>query len=417
MNLSNDQKIAFDYITKQRVGSVLVTGHAGCGKTFLAVEIIKSFLEKGGKVICLSPTHQAKLQFSQSLPSSIKVMTVASFLKVKPVKDEASGIMEFTQGYIGKEDIGQYNLIIVDECSMIGEEDLKELVKLNSRSLIVFTGDFNQLSPVKKKDGSEIFNSMKRFNLTEQHRNAGEVLKLCDTLRNRVVYPKENKEGITVHDTSAEFLMSMIENIKKNPNPYNISYLAFTNKAVREVRNFIHSELYGSDPYVVGQYLRLESRTEVGNRSEIVEILEVEPFTKRLFDEEVQFYSLKVENVFDGVRGRIDVASYEDQDAIEVKVQHLQQESYELWNKSKQNPKDLKKKEEWKAVREELNQVDTLTMVSSPFALTVHKSQGRSIPTVYLDTKNISAYGRDMKLKLMYVGASRTKDNLHTIRV
>lgn len=420
MTLSKDQQETYDYVVGRKNGLILIKGHAGCGKTYLAIQIIKNFLDRDKRVIALSPTHQAKLQFSQSLASNVKTSTISSFLKSKASRNPITGVLEFTQGKITESDGKSYELIVVDECSMIGEEDLKELIKLKSNALIVFLGDFHQLSPVKKKDGSEIYKVMKTFELTEQHRNSGNVLKLCDQLRTKLVYPKENCDGITVYDDTVDFLASLVDTIKEYPNPYNISYLAFTNKAVKDVRNFLHAELYGKEAYVPGQHLRLESRTEIGNRSEVVEIIEVEKFEGSLFGQRIEFYCLDVINVFSDVRGKITVISYDDQDIVEETLSHFHQESFALYQKFKNNPKDVKSKDAWKDIKEKIQEVDDkITLVSSPFALTVHKSQGRSIPIVFLDTRNIDRYGRDYdtKLKLMYVGASRTKDNLNVIRV
>lgn len=417
MELSKDQQKAYDAICAIRTGAVLLTGHAGCGKTFLATKIIENIIDKGGEVLCLAPTHQAKLQFANSIPSTVKLSTIASFLNVKAKKNDITGIVEFSDGFLDKSNKTSYNLIVIDECSMIGEEDLKELMKLSSKTLMVFLGDFNQLSPVKKKDGSEIFKLMKKFTLTEQHRNSGEILKLCDILRDSVYYPKKTTEQITVYDNRSDFLVSLINRIQDDPDPYNISYLAFTNKAVKEVRNLIHHVLYNDKVINEGQYLRLDSRTSIGNRSEIIEVIAFEKQTKILLDAKVDVYKILAENIFTAERATLNILSYTDQDIIEEIAQQYQSELFDLWTLHKNNPHKKEYKDKWKSLRELLNQLDDITMVTSPFALTVHKSQGRTIPTVFLDTQNIYKYGRDMTNKLLYVGCSRTKSDLNLIKI
>lgn len=417
MSLSTDQQVAYDYAVSQRTGSILITGHAGCGKTYVARRIVEDKLDKGADILCLAPTHQAKLQFSQALPSNVKVSTIASFLNVKAKKNEITGEIEFSEGFLDRTSNKKYHLIVVDECSMIGEEDLNELVKLKKDSLLIFLGDFNQLSPVLKKDGSEIFKTMRKFELVEQHRNAGTILKLCDLLRNYEIYPEVSEDGIEVHSSREDFLVEMINKIKDDPDPYNISYLAFTNAAVKEVRNLIHTILYNNDIVNAGQYLRLESRTNIGNRSEIIEIIDVRPSKRIILDTEVTQYDVTAENIFSADRAKLKILSYTDQDKIEAIAKECYKELSNLWNTYRANPNNEANKTKWKDMRALLNEVDEITMTSSPFALTIHKSQGRTIPTVFLDTQNINIYGRDIKTKLLYVGASRTKSDLHTIKV
>ena len=55
------------------------------------------------------------------------------------------------------------------------------------------------------------------------------------------------------------------------------------------------------------------------------------------------------------------------------------------------------------------------TNVNYPYAVTCHKSQGMTIPNVFLDT--LSFAKAPGKKALLYVGLSRASLNLHTIRV
>lgn len=427
MSLSKEQSKVYDAIIEKRRGAVLITGHAGTGKTFLATEIMKTF--DPHSIIGIAPTHQAKLQFANSLPKEVKCITLASFIRSKPASDEVSGELKFIDGDFNPSEYMGY-ILVFDECSMIGEEDLEKVYPLADRNLLIFLGDFNQLDPVNKKSGLEYYSKMEEYVLTEQHRNAGAILSLCNDLRSKVVYPGESKDGITVHKTRADLLKHLLEDISSRVDPYDVSYLAYTNQQVKEVRDLIHEFLYGDNPINLHQYIRLETPCEIGTKSEVLEILKIEQTTSLLFGNEYPVYVIEAENVHSGKSGTITIMEPEVQEVLEIdfkkhydkmrtyydKIQEINNLKRSRLPYSKADESRLKK--ERNDLLAEISGVrNRITMISSPFALTVHKSQGKTIPVVYLDTKNISEKGRDNTQKLLYVGCSRTKENLHTIKV
>lgn len=427
MSLTEEQTKVYDKVIEKRRGAVLITGHAGTGKTFLATEIMKTF--DPNKIIGIAPTHQAKLQFSNSLPESVRCVTLASFIKSKPEPDEVSGELKFIEGKFEPSEYRDY-ILVFDECSMIGEEDLEKIYPLADSNLLIFLGDFNQLDPVNKSSGLEYYSKMEEYVLKEQHRNAGAILSLCDILRTKISYPKESSDGITVHNNRAELLKALLEDIGSRPDPYDVSYLAYTNQQVNEVRDLIHEFLYGDNPINKHQYIRLETPCEIGTKSEVLEILKFNHTTRLLFGNEYPVYVIEAENIHSGKSGTITVMEPEVQEVLEIDFKNHYDKMRSYYGKIQEinnlkrsrlpysRADESKLKKERNDILSEIQEVrKIITMISSPFALTVHKSQGKTIPVVYLDTKNISEKGRDNTQKLLYVGCSRTKENLHTIKV
>ena len=421
--LSNDQQKVYDSLIEVSSGAYLITGFAGTGKTFLAAEIIKTFIKENKKVLCLAPTHQAKMQLQSSIPKDADCRTIASFLKIKAERDPVNGMINFVRGSITTEDADQYRLLVIDECSMISEDELKLILKLKNKIPLIFLGDFNQLPPVNRKDGKEIFEGIKQYDLTEQHRNSGDVLKLCNTLRHEVKLPSISNDEIQIYNSRNKFLEDLIIEITTNPDPYNICYLGFTNREVKEIRNTIQDILHGNNDIHLNQYLRLETKVGEFNVSEIVEVLKLQKKNIFLCGKQYECFECELENIFTGKTLTAKIMSYNEQDILEEDLQELYKVAEFAYNKiikakrNRANNNEIQRLEnDHKELLRVIKETDQITRVSSPFALTIHKSQGRTIPVVYLDTIDLIKYGRENKRALMYVGCSRTKDNLKILK-
>lgn len=420
MSLSKEQSEIFTNIIEKEKGCCLLKGYAGTGKTFLAKEIIEYFLSINKSVTCLAPTHQAKLQLRSNFKqkNNLKFGTVASFFNVKLKKNSISGKKEFTDGDVDFSK--KTDVIIVDECSMLTEKQVEKFLKLRYKSLIIFIGDFNQLPPINTVNGEKYFSKMNTYELTTQFRNSGEILKLCDNLRHKVLYPTESIENIVVTNNEDELFESIKNEIKNNEDPYKTSYLGFTNKSVNNMRNKIHRHLFNDDEFHVGQYLRLETPTTNGTIGEIYIITELKKQKLTLFNNiQLDGYSLTIVNLLTEKSEFITCLNYLDQDDIEECLKELYVEAeakYNIMNKEKN--KDLKNmlKIDWQKTLDMIRTTDSLTFVSSPYALTIHKSQGRTIDNVFLDIPDIRRYGGTNKKKLLYVGVSRAKERLVTIK-
>lgn len=124
-HLTQGQKSAVSLILGTRDRFVSVQGLAGVGKTTMMQALQEKAQGAGFKVVGLAPMHTSK---EELIANKINARTVAQFL------------VEDTK-YDGK------TIFIVDECSMIGNEDylkIQEKIKsFNARA--VFSGDITQL--------------------------------------------------------------------------------------------------------------------------------------------------------------------------------------------------------------------------------------------------------------------------------
>lgn len=144
-------------------GGVLLQGNAGNGKTWVAVNIIKEY---GKKVKVLAPTNKAALNIGGN--------TIHSFLKMTE------------EGKISKKFVDMirdnYDLIVVDEISMIDKEMWRRLCLLKQQTKIKFLllGDDKQCPPVEVDGLDTYFNHPAVRYLTNNQRNTLTVRKRYD---------------------------------------------------------------------------------------------------------------------------------------------------------------------------------------------------------------------------------------------
>ena len=213
--------------------STILYAAAGCGKTFLTRHIADKL--RGSYVIAgVAPTHKARKVLDKFLNDKtfykIKTMTVASLLgKLR------------SHSYIGTKNyketnskIHLYNLFIIDEVSMINDEDIKKIVSyaFKFKRKMLFVGDKYQIpNPVQHyilEDGmaykadSNIFN-IPGFELTTNLRQKEnnpiipiylEIRKAIDEKREADISRENNMKngiGINFYLDKEEWYLQMAE--------------------------------------------------------------------------------------------------------------------------------------------------------------------------------------------------------------
>lgn len=139
----------------------MLVGRAGTGKTFTTNAILKHF----PKALCAAPTHNAAGVFLTATGKDC--VTLASLLKKKKVIDYTTGKVFFNPSRFID---GKRHIIIVDEASMVGKEDVGNLHKMYPNCTFLFIGDAGQLPPVKETKMVFDTNDLPKFELTENMR-------------------------------------------------------------------------------------------------------------------------------------------------------------------------------------------------------------------------------------------------------
>ena len=125
--------------------SVLI-GPAGTGKTTLLKMLCKLPAVKNGGLLLLAPTGKARVQL-ETKTSVGGAMTIAQFLMRYGHRYEPDAQRYVATGSADR--CGDYRTVIVDECSMLTEEQLAALLDgISGVQRLVLVGDPRQLPPI-----------------------------------------------------------------------------------------------------------------------------------------------------------------------------------------------------------------------------------------------------------------------------
>jgi hypothetical protein len=279
ITLSKNQQEVFEYIVNHLIQEkvILMEGSAGTGKTTLTRSICNYFNEKKHHMVCaIAPTHKSKKIIKNVLNKDriipITAMTIASALgKIK--EHSYVGTKIYSNSSIKK--LSMYHLFIIDEVSMIRDEDLRIIVEyiIKSNRQLLIIGDSNQIPcPSAKfievktyieRTDSYIFSdgNITKLRLTEIVRQSidSPIISLASFIRNNLL--NDIPFSKIIEETSFSTIISYndIYNvfkeyfIKDMVNSCRI--IAYTNSSVKthnlEVRNYLCYE----DDFVVGEIL------------------------------------------------------------------------------------------------------------------------------------------------------------------
>lgn len=221
------------FLSDDTTQSIVLSGGAGSGKTYVTTEAVKMALENGARVIGVAcPTHKAvgviadKLVLAglsirrdvwtlkpdkddlgfdpndhsvegriinragnSKIPEGIYVGTIHQFLSARPMdqSDPEDDNVEFTPqvGYC-EQPLASCDLMCIDEGSMIGREFYGYITESSKSSQVkvLFIGDQYQLFPVERDpELSKVFRINPKVELKQVVRYSGQILKEAVKIR------------------------------------------------------------------------------------------------------------------------------------------------------------------------------------------------------------------------------------------
>ena len=190
----------------------VVSGKGGTGKTSIAAVLINILNSNQINSYVVTPTNKSKNVLGHYLGDPEKVMTIHSFLNLRPdlnvLKFNAKDLQfKFTFNIFQPL---PFSVFIIDEGSMINNELYDELINRAKkfRSKIVIFCDVKQLAPVKQNDLSNIL-SANRIELNYIHRQKDEnsIHKVLEYLRKKPIYKfKSLGENLVVYNNFSTLL-------------------------------------------------------------------------------------------------------------------------------------------------------------------------------------------------------------------
>ncbi|MGK7894775.1 MAG: AAA family ATPase [Xenococcus sp. (in: cyanobacteria)] len=418
--LTTDQETALEKLknfTYSNDKFFRLTGYAGTGKTFLITHYIQWLLAEGLNFVAACPTNKAAkglTNLAEAEGLDLEVKTVAQLLGQQPELDEETGKELFiSQGDL---DWSGYGVIIIDEFSMVNQDNFRDIVHEVNNSLlskVLFVGDAAQLPPVGEKEpivsSSELI--QQSATLTKVVRYDGELAKVAESIRSNKKYSRSLYPFATTRDQTILCLsqsqwfaraISLFTTEEFQKNPDYIRFLAWRNKTVDSLNNFVRSQLWGLDApdYLPGDRLiarRPLFRIKPGqkgknkwriviNNSEEATVIKAGELCEQIFRGQIyQYWKLEVQPD----EGKSQTLSILHPDSKEI---HREQIKYFASKKQWQDYYDLSR---------------MFDDVGYAYALTTHKAQGSTIDYVFLDIADMKGC-RDRQ-KLQYTALTRAK--------
>ena len=426
---------------------LVLQGYAGTGKTSILNEYIRFLQLNQEDFILCAPTHKAKLVIEEV--TGEEAITVHKLLSLAP------NIEIFNLDYRdlkfrcdGFGEIPDNGIVIIDEASMINDEIYKLLLDMCNQfgTKLLFIGDKAQIQPVCSKSTSLVFNCPNIITLTQIHRQADTngLLPLLFKLRERPLKQFQSIEApegsLFIYDQAKDFMFKSIDFFRqavKKQDINEVKLIAYTNARVQGFNQCMRKILWESN--VVNEYNQFEfltgyenfeyNGTKFYNSLDYIIVdtpKRVErhiPHFMTLPGYELELYDTvykKLLTVF--ILERNINKDYIDSlastienfriSAIEAQRNRNRTKASLLWKKyfsmikSFATPKDIM----WD------NRVIKKKTFDYGYASTVHKLQGSSLKTVFIDMANIFVCKDVNEIRQMqYVALSRTKTDAYIL--
>lgn len=253
-------------IEEYKDSSMILYAAAGCGKTFLTRYIVDK-LRGYYSIAGVAPTHKSRKVLDKFLNkncfNTIKTMTVASLLS-KMRSHSYIGTKFYDE--TGSSKIPLYNIFIIDEASMINDDDIKKIIQytFEHKRKVLFVGDKYQIpSPnqhyfcengLAYKADSVVFN-IPGFELTTnvRQKEGNPIVPIYWELRNAVAEKREpsidrttdlsNGIGVKFYTEKDMWYAQMADTyLHLKTEFHNTRIIAYTNDAVKNhnqtIRNF-----------------------------------------------------------------------------------------------------------------------------------------------------------------------------------
>ncbi len=171
LELTEDQEEGFfklKLFTNSQDKYFRLSGYAGTGKSFLICRYIKWLLEEKLSFVAACPTNKAAKNLRNLAASEgleLEVKTIAQLLGQQPELNEDSGEEEFKSKI--NVDLSGYDIVIIDEFSMLNKDNFNEIVAKAGTSLltkVLFVGDRAQLPPINEKEPDFLTNRVESRN-------------------------------------------------------------------------------------------------------------------------------------------------------------------------------------------------------------------------------------------------------------
>lgn len=393
----------------------LLTGYAGTGKTTLLQALIARLHQQyDGRAIALTALSNKATKVLQAMAyrwgCEVDCMTCCKLLGLRPVIDKETGGQKFEPDRDRKNLTTEYDLVVVDECSMINQEMWDLLInsvsQLTQGTKLLFVGDSAQLPPVGEEEAPCFERIFHRSDLTEVIRYGGAIGLLAEEVRTNLDRPMMPRPQSDRNPTNTEGIFTLplphweklmlraFTSSAYERDPDQVRVLAYTNQRVNYLNNKIRAAIYGDKAarFVAGE--RLVAKNLCLGRDSILlqtseECTVLDAYLTRF--EGWLVWELEIET--------------EEHQERKLKVLHEDEQP-----RLKGLLSDYAEKKQWMSFWD-FKQL--FHDVSYAYSLTVHKSQGSTFQDVFVDVPNLMLNRKVIERnQLYYVAFTRAAKRL-----
>ena len=408
IQLTQDQLEAKEIIlSRLYMGSryVSLKGYAGTGKTFLTSTIATELTEAGEMVYACAPTHKAAYVLGKKMP--IDTQTIHSFLGLKMIRNNRGG---YSLRQDDRWEAPPGGTVLLDESSMVGKQ-LWKYIDQAPHLQWLFVGDPAQLPPVAEKPSPALEVEGALLQNIVRQAEGNPILRMAERVRNREPYLSEAKydrdtdSGVYLTRDSSAFMDSIVRGFKAQPEdrPPEVRVLAYRNVVVAHYNEKVRQQLLGTKRpprFAPGDWLMMqntffEDQTAICKNSEEVLILEnrVDTLVTTGGFWKAHFLTVRREN------GQI----------ATIPILHEQEEQRFKNTLSQFKDEAISGARPW---TDFYTLIESFAEADHAYSMTVHKSQGSTFHTVYLEHRDLLSCRGPEKQALIYVGVTRPSHRL-----
>lgn len=419
--LTTDQQAALAEIVgaMQPGARHLLTGYAGSGKTTLMQVLAKTLVGRGQSVVLTAPTHKAVSVLAAKLRGAgvdgVDCRTIHSLLSLRPktVADRQVFVRE------RRADPVMADVVIIDECSMLGEDMMAHIRRYLPVSFVLFVGDPAQLPPIGEI-ASQSFSIKARSHLATIVRQdaANPLLDAAHSIRSSQGGPidwswcksaKAPPLGVYLPRDADAWMKEAFTSPEFEADPDRFRYLAWTNARVADVNRKVRQWRYGSaipTPFMPGEMAML--RAPVVRDKRILLNTNEEARVIEIAHASVEWTFAGAENA-DGWRASLPTwrVVLRRADGDEIAVDMASDDATFSRIIARATDEAAESRGRWQEIADFKA---SLAKLQSIYAMTVHTSQGSTFRNAFIDVPDIRRRAATNVLEtqqMLYVAVTR----------
>jgi len=426
--LNAGQQAAVDTIVsgvlEKNAEGYTVVGEGGTGKTFCIMYAAQKLQEAGLKILFAAPTNKAVKQLERAAREyglnldNVAFQTWHSALGLAMLPDEENKFV----AQLGEGVLELFDVVVGDEASMLSKLVLTGHILPRAQAAkipLIMMGDDMQLPPVREAK-SLAFDLFPILRLTKVERQAegSEILTVTGLLRTAIdndsMFKAPEVSGSDVEVVKAAgFLSAVLDAFDKDTDLDKQRVVAWRNRRVDEVNDAIRKKIYGKGA----------ERFEEGERVVTgAPVKDPEGNVLLSTDEECIVEYCRVADLFDEISG-LEFKTYlvalrpiHTDNKAQVLVHVLHEDAEEAYwdrlntlaKRAKSDPATARK--HW-ALYHKFKEL--FANLKYCYCITIHRSQGSTYDTVFVDVKDILANRlQNERQRLLYVAFSRPRSRL-----